>query len=228
MSGAWRRERNYTQHRHFDPILMRFTSPDPIASPFFNLGAYVGNNPARFYDPDGLARKKWSSDTITKDLIEAGLDIFKGVLMKAYGAPAALFWSGKQMADGESAGDTEVGQSVQEMGDRYEARVENNGGGIALIKRLSKTLLRRFRWGSGRKRASRPMLRPAYALAKSLIKHRRFDPGPFLQRSTTPLLQGQLRPSLNTLRKWGDSVNGVAGTPVLYQPSKMDASCRLP
>ena len=47
----------YTLHRHYDPVLMRFTSPDPAASPFFNLHAYVGNNPARFFDPDGLAAR---------------------------------------------------------------------------------------------------------------------------------------------------------------------------
>ncbi len=45
----------YTLHRHYDPILMRFTSPDPAASPFYNLHSYVGNNPARYVDPDGLS-----------------------------------------------------------------------------------------------------------------------------------------------------------------------------
>ncbi|MEZ5991868.1 MAG: RHS repeat-associated core domain-containing protein [Planctomycetota bacterium] len=49
----------YTLHRHYDPVLMRFTSPDPAASPFFNLHAYVGNNPARFFDPDGLEASDW-------------------------------------------------------------------------------------------------------------------------------------------------------------------------
>ncbi|MBX3475138.1 MAG: RHS repeat-associated core domain-containing protein [Planctomycetes bacterium] len=44
----------YTLFRHYDPNLMRFTSPDPIASPFFNLFHYAGNNPAGAYDPDGL------------------------------------------------------------------------------------------------------------------------------------------------------------------------------
>ena len=33
---------------------MRFTGPDPAASPFHNLHAYCGNNPAAFCDPDGL------------------------------------------------------------------------------------------------------------------------------------------------------------------------------
>ena len=33
---------------------MRFTGPDPAASPFHNLHAYCGNNPARRCDPDGL------------------------------------------------------------------------------------------------------------------------------------------------------------------------------
>jgi hypothetical protein len=45
---------HYTLHRHYDPVLMRFTSPDPIASPFHNLFAYCGSSPARFFDPDGL------------------------------------------------------------------------------------------------------------------------------------------------------------------------------
>ena len=45
----------YTLFRHYDPVLMRFTSPDPIASPFFNLHHYAGNNPAGAYDPDGLS-----------------------------------------------------------------------------------------------------------------------------------------------------------------------------
>jgi hypothetical protein len=33
---------------------MRFTSPDPAASPFCNLFAYCGNSPGAFFDPDGL------------------------------------------------------------------------------------------------------------------------------------------------------------------------------
>jgi RHS repeat-associated protein len=45
---------HYTLNRHYDPNLMRFTSPDPAATPFFNLGAYCGNNPGRHFDPDGL------------------------------------------------------------------------------------------------------------------------------------------------------------------------------
>ncbi|MBZ0136285.1 MAG: hypothetical protein K8I27_07930 [Planctomycetes bacterium] len=36
-------------------MLMRFTSPDPIASPSWNLAAYAGNSPASLYDPDGLS-----------------------------------------------------------------------------------------------------------------------------------------------------------------------------
>ncbi|MCA8945892.1 MAG: hypothetical protein KDB29_06680, partial [Planctomycetes bacterium] len=45
---------HYTLYRHYDPMLMRFTSPDPIASPSYNLFAYSGNTPAGAYDPDGL------------------------------------------------------------------------------------------------------------------------------------------------------------------------------
>jgi RHS repeat-associated protein len=44
----------YTLHRHYDPVFMRFTSPDPLAAPFYNLYHYAGNNPAAYYDPDGL------------------------------------------------------------------------------------------------------------------------------------------------------------------------------
>ncbi len=45
---------HYTLHRHYDPHLMRFTSIDPAAAPFFNLYAYCQGNPSRFFDPDGL------------------------------------------------------------------------------------------------------------------------------------------------------------------------------
>ncbi len=45
---------HYTLHRHYDPHLMRFTSTDPAAAPFFNLYSYCGGNPAGGYDPDGL------------------------------------------------------------------------------------------------------------------------------------------------------------------------------
>lgn len=45
---------HYTLHRHYDPYLMRFTSPDPIASSR-NLFAYCENNPHGSYDPDGLS-----------------------------------------------------------------------------------------------------------------------------------------------------------------------------
>jgi hypothetical protein len=42
---------------------MRFTSPDPAASPFYNLFAYCGNSPASCYDPDGLEAEgeKWEA-----------------------------------------------------------------------------------------------------------------------------------------------------------------------
>ncbi|MBK9974767.1 MAG: hypothetical protein IPP14_08335 [Planctomycetes bacterium] len=44
----------YTLHRHYDLFTMRWTSPDPAASPWWNLYGYSGNNPAGAYDPDGL------------------------------------------------------------------------------------------------------------------------------------------------------------------------------
>ncbi|MCG3185393.1 MAG: hypothetical protein ICCCNLDF_03624 [Planctomycetes bacterium] len=44
----------YTLHRHYDPLLMRFTSQDPAAAPSYNLFVYGSNAPNMFYDPDGL------------------------------------------------------------------------------------------------------------------------------------------------------------------------------
>ncbi|MBK8208246.1 MAG: RHS repeat-associated core domain-containing protein [Planctomycetes bacterium] len=122
---------HYTLHRHYDPVQMRFTGPDPAASPFHNLHAYCGNNPAAFFDPDGLARKKsWSNETFTADLIESGLDIFEGVLMKTFGGMATVGASGFQMLDGEHIGDTFVGQGVQDAGRRHRTRSAQNGGGL--------------------------------------------------------------------------------------------------
>jgi RHS repeat-associated protein len=50
----------YTLHRHYDPYLMRFTSPDPLAAPFYNLYHYTGNSPARYFDPDGLRETEYA------------------------------------------------------------------------------------------------------------------------------------------------------------------------
>ncbi|MCC6149421.1 MAG: DNA/RNA non-specific endonuclease [Planctomycetes bacterium] len=79
---------HYTLHRHYDPYLMRFTSIDPAAAPFFNLYSYTGNNPSRYFDPDGLermskedeeyfaevsARSKWLGDALNFfDYFEGG------------------------------------------------------------------------------------------------------------------------------------------------------------
>ncbi|MBX3475139.1 MAG: VCBS repeat-containing protein [Planctomycetes bacterium] len=118
----------YTLHRHYDPNLMRFTSPDPIASPFFNLFHYAGNNPAGAYDPDGLARKKkWSGDTFTKDLIDSGLDVLEGMVTKFYGGGAATVASGFQMAEGAQFGDTFVGRGLSDIHQRRDAWLVNYG-----------------------------------------------------------------------------------------------------
>ncbi len=118
----------YTLHRHYDPYTMRWTSPDPAASPCYNLFGYCGNNPAGFFDPDGLARaKKWSSDTFTADLIDAGLDVFEGMLTKFYGSGVTVAASGFQMADGENIGDTFVGQQAHQIHQRRDAWLVNYG-----------------------------------------------------------------------------------------------------
>jgi RHS repeat-associated protein len=125
---------HYTLHRHYDPNLMRFTSPDPAATPFHNLGAYCGNSPAGGYDPDGLSvigpyRNDWENRP-TEALINTGLDIFGTALTKAFAGPLAMVASGFQVAEGENVGDTFVGQQVREVGNRYEARVDNNSGSL--------------------------------------------------------------------------------------------------
>ena len=118
----------YTLHRHYDPNLMRFTSPDPIASPWWNLHGYAGNNPAGAFDPDGLARKKkWSGDTFTKDLIDSGLDVLEGMVTKSYGGGAATVASGFQMAEGAQFGDTFVGRGLSDIHQRRDAWLVNYG-----------------------------------------------------------------------------------------------------
>ncbi|MCB9933083.1 MAG: RHS repeat-associated core domain-containing protein [Planctomycetes bacterium] len=66
---------HYTLFRHYDPTLMRFTSPDPIASPWWNLHGYAGNSPAGAYDPDGLsvAGMAASLPLVTSPLAPLGL-----------------------------------------------------------------------------------------------------------------------------------------------------------
>ena len=77
----------YTLYRHFDPYLMRFTTPDPIAAEFWNLNSYSGNSPARFYDPDGLminplvdAMGLWGLGDKIKDWMDDNADEFQLIL----------------------------------------------------------------------------------------------------------------------------------------------------
>ena len=41
--------------RAYDPVLMRFTRPDPLAEKHYSISpyAYCANNPMKFIDPDG-------------------------------------------------------------------------------------------------------------------------------------------------------------------------------
>ena len=43
--------------RHYDPVLGRFTTIDPLAEKYYSISpyAYVANNPMRFIDPTGMA-----------------------------------------------------------------------------------------------------------------------------------------------------------------------------
>jgi len=126
LSGAPRREGSYTLCRHYDPVLMRFTSPDPIADPWWNTAAYVGNNPAAGYDPDGLSEHDWENRP-TEAVINTVLDVVEGVLTKTFGGGTALVASGMQMAGGTNAGDTFVGQQVHQLHERRDAWIDNYG-----------------------------------------------------------------------------------------------------
>lgn len=64
-SGASFAGQHYTLFRHYDPVLMRFTGPDPAAAEFWNLNSYTGNSPAAFYDPDGLEKEKYEKPWLT-------------------------------------------------------------------------------------------------------------------------------------------------------------------
>jgi len=86
----------YTLHRHYDPVLMRFTSPDPLAAPFYNLYHYAGNSPHAYFDPDGLEGISFSFSgywgragrILTKGEFEFGLSL------GGYGARADATWTG--------------------------------------------------------------------------------------------------------------------------------------
>ena len=63
---------HYTLLRHYDPTLMRFTSPDPAAAQFWNVNHYAGNNPGRYRDPDGLDYENIWSHLKEGDIAGAG------------------------------------------------------------------------------------------------------------------------------------------------------------
>ncbi len=54
---------SYMQQRYYDPVTMRFLSPDPIAAGVdsFNVYAYANNNPYTFVDPDGRESACWAT-----------------------------------------------------------------------------------------------------------------------------------------------------------------------
>jgi RHS repeat-associated protein len=67
---------SYMQQRYYDPVSMRFLSPDPIAAgpDSFNVYAYANNNPYTFVDPDGRAAcpKKSGGSCIDSPRTESG------------------------------------------------------------------------------------------------------------------------------------------------------------
>jgi RHS repeat-associated protein len=112
----------YTLHRHYDPVLMRFTTPDPAASPFYNLYHYAHNNPARYTDPDGEA--------VIVPIIGAAVAVAAILLStkKPAFAPSPE-WTGEEFERGW--------QETQESNDRFAATVAPFfvGGGIGLAVR---------------------------------------------------------------------------------------------
>jgi RHS repeat-associated protein len=116
----------YTLHRHYDPFLMRFTSIDPAAAPFYNLYAYCGGNPAGAYDPDGLERRGYGLDSLIND----GLDIVEGVLMKTGTAAGMAALTPGQLYDQANGGpDAMLLQGFNQLKDNYNKRLEMTGGG---------------------------------------------------------------------------------------------------
>ncbi len=101
LGEALLRPGSYTLHRHYDPLLMRFTSPDPIASPFYNLFGYALNNPSRFYDPDGLSADSAGGEWTL--FWSASGAFFGGVWDAATFAPRNAFRSAGNLWDGGSA-----------------------------------------------------------------------------------------------------------------------------
>jgi len=53
----------YCWNRMYDPLIGRFTSPDPAASPWSNLWDYVSMNPVQRTDPAGLQQADLSKNT---------------------------------------------------------------------------------------------------------------------------------------------------------------------
>jgi RHS repeat-associated protein len=123
----------YTLHRHYDPVLMRFTSPDPLAAPFYNLYHYAGNSPMRYFDPDGLwamakLTRLWLGDSVSQ-FTDAELEEVVGTDRDAlYGASYAArnILTGKYGPIGLITGDGLYGHFVsrEEFGAEYGVRTD--------------------------------------------------------------------------------------------------------
>ena len=58
--------------RAFDPTLMRFTRPDPLAEKYYSVSPYVyyANNPVRYVDPDGKDIRIRGNEEFQKQVFE--------------------------------------------------------------------------------------------------------------------------------------------------------------
>jgi len=120
---------------------MRFTSPDPLAAPFYNLYHYAGNSPARFFDPDGLSILSISSFGPVrgdKGKVEFG-DKFSGdtyfaVQWEGYGERAVPTWDGARvmtaqfLSGGTYYSDAELAARAQYWHDQGLGSYYNAGG----------------------------------------------------------------------------------------------------
>jgi len=123
---------SYMQQRYYDPISLRFLSPDPVAvgsfaGENFNVFWYAENNPYGFVDPDGRAAcPPKTKGCIDSPKTESGTTPQAGpsIQQKAVDGRVRASSSSKRLSDGtilKLSGTDEQGFAASEAGTRAEA-----------------------------------------------------------------------------------------------------------